>query len=224
MADILIAEDDAHVRKWVAVALESQGYAVDSVPDGSSAIKYLRSREPRLLILDVMMPGPSGLEVCRELRLFNRTLPVMMLTARNSENDILAGFEAGADDYVTKPFSLAVLFARVAALLRRTACTAHRTSDFKIGNHTISSARMAIITPDDENIPLTARELELLTVLNQHRGEALNRNWLLNHVWGFNFYGNTRTLDQHIALIRRKLKNDAKTIKTIRHIGYQLKV
>ena len=222
MAEILIGEDDADVRKWVGIALETQGYTVRTAPDGEAALAEVKKRRPDMLILDIMMPKMSGLEVCREIRAFERRMPIMMLTARNSENDMIEGLEAGADDYVTKPFSLALLFARVAALLRRSENCASACRAYKIGEHTVDLVRMSILSPDGAEKPLAAREAELLEILHRHRGEVLRREYLLDRVWGFNFYGNTRTLDQHIALVRRKLGGDSALLRTVRNIGYRL--
>lgn len=221
MAEILIGEDDAHVRKWVGVALETQGHTIRLSADGAGTLEAVRQRRPDLLILDIMMPKMTGLEVCRAVRAFDQGLPIMMLTARNTEADMIEGLGAGADDYVTKPFSLAALNAHVAALLRRAGKDAS-AAPFRIGQHEVNPMRMEISAPGGSVHPLAAKEKELLCVLNRHRGEVLRRDWLLERVWGFNFCGNTRTLDQHIALIRRKLGEDATLLTTIRNAGYRL--
>ena len=219
MAEILIGEDDADVRKWLGIALVSEGHAVRTVADGEAVLAAMREKCPDLLILDVMMPKMSGLDVCKTVRADDPKLPVMMLTARSKESDILTGFGCGADDYVTKPFSMNVLFARVAALLRRTQNPATRLA---IGSHTVDPNRMTISDGEDHVEPLTAREFDLLKLLAGHRGEVLKRNDILNRLWGVTFYGNTRTLDQHIATLRRKLGSDQSLIETVRNVGYRL--
>ena len=226
MADILLAEDDADVRKWVAVALESEGHSVRVAPDGEAALEAFRARRPDLLVLDVMMPRKDGLEVCRAVRAGDPALPVLMLTARNTEKDKLAGFGVGADDYVTKPFSMGELFARVAALLRRGALVARSApaSSVDLGALRLEPARMALVAADGTATPLAARECGLLRLLAAHPGEVLPRERLLNELWGASFYGNTRTLDQHVALVRRKLGAEAGRLETVRNVGYRLRV
>lgn len=226
MADILLAEDDPDVRKWVAVALESEGYAVRTAPDGEAALQALRACRPDLLVLDVMMPRKDGLEVCRVVRAADPGLPVLMLTARNSEKDKLAGFGVGADDYVTKPFSMNELFARVAALLRRGALlpSAPTADSFALGTLRLDCGRMALVAADGTTTGLAARECALLRLLAEHSDEVLPRERLLNELWGVSFYGNTRTLDQHVALLRRKLGAEAARLETVRNVGYRLRV
>ena len=220
MAEILIGEDDADVRKWLGIALESEGYAVRTAADGEATLAATREKRPDLLILDVMMPKMSGLDVCKAIRADDPKLPIMMLTARSRESDILTGFGCGADDYVTKPFSINVLFARVAALLRRT----HELQTILIiGSHTVDSNRMTISDGRGRGEQLTAREFDLLKLLAERRGDVLKRDDILNRLWGITFYGNTRTLDQHIATLRRKLGSDQDAIETIRNVGYRLK-
>lgn len=223
MAEILIGEDDADVRKWLGIALETEGHAVRLTGDGEEALAAVRERRPDLLILDVMMPKMSGLEVCRAVRAADAALPIMMLTARSRDEDVVEGLGCGADEYVTKPFSMKVLFARIAALLRRRdgSCV---ESVFAVGGHSVDGRSMQVVGPDGSCEPLAAREYELLKLLHERRGEVLQRDWLLNRLWGVTFYGNTRTLDQHIALVRRKLGNDADQIETIRNVGYRLRM
>ena len=222
MAEILIGEDDANVRKWLAIALETEGFTVRTAADGAATLGVVKTIRPDLLILDVMMPKMSGLEVCRAIRAFDRTLPILMLTARNKDEDLIAGLGAGADDYVTKPFALNVLLARIAALLRRTnAEDCRRTAD--IGGFRLDARKLAIVFANGQQAPLTAREYELLKLLADHRGEVLKRDDILNRIWGLTFYGNTRTLDQHVALIRRKLGPYADCIETVRNVGYRLR-
>lgn len=222
MAEILIGEDDDDVRKWLGVALESEGYSVRRAADGAETLAAVRERRPDLLILDVMMPKLSGLDVCQAIRETDHALPILMLTARNRETDVLAGFNCGADDYVTKPFSMNELFARIAALLRRAGRSVESEPPLVIGAHRVDGRSMMVVAPDGSCTPLAAREYELLRLLCEHRGEVLKRDWLLDRLWGVTFHGNTRTLDQHIALVRRKLGSDADRIETLRNVGYRL--
>ena len=222
MAEILIGEDDADVRKWLAIALETEGFTVRTAADGTATLEEAKTTRPDLLILDVMMPKMSGLEVCKAIRAFDRTLPILMLTARNKDEDLIAGLGAGADDYVTKPFALNVLLARIAALLRRTDAAEYR-GDADLGSFRIDTRKIAIAFTNGQETLLSAREYELLRLLADHRGEVLRRDDILNRIWGLTFYGNTRTLDQHIALLRRKLGPCADCIETVRNVGYRLK-
>ena len=225
MADILLAEDDADVRKWVAVALESEGHSVRVAPDGEAALEAFRAQRPDLLVLDVMMPRKDGFAVCAELRAQDAALPILMLTARDGEKDKLKGFGLGADDYVTKPFSLNELFARVAALVRRGSLVPPpaAVAAFAFGSRRIDGARRVVIAPNGEETQLAAREYSLLKLLSEHPNEVLARDFLLDRLWGVDFFGNTRTLDQHIALVRGKLGSDAACIETVRNVGYRFK-
>ena len=220
MAEILIGEDDADVRKWLAIALETEGFTVRTAADGAATLEEAKTTRPDLLILDVMMPKMSGLEVCKAIRAFDRTLPILMLTARNKDEDLIAGLGAGADDYVTKPFALNVLLARIAALLRRTD-RAECRDDFS--SFRLDARKMTIVFANGQEVLLSAREYELLKLLADQRGEVLRRDDILNRIWGLTFYGNTRTLDQHIALLRRKLGPCADCIETVRNVGYRLR-
>ena len=223
MAEILIGEDDADVRKWLGIALETEGYGVRLTCDGEEALAAVRERRPDLLMLDVMMPKMSGLEVCRTVRAADASLPIMMLTARSKDEDIVEGLGCGADEYVTKPFSMKVLFARIAAMLRKRDAIGV-ASAFPVGAHFVDGKTMRVMGPGGFSEPLALREYELLKILYERRGEVLQRDWLLNRLWGVTFYGNTRTLDQHVALIRRKLGDDSDRIETVRNVGYRLRV
>lgn len=190
---------------------------------GASALDAVRRKRPDLLVLDVMMPACDGFTVCREIRKTDASLPILMLTARDSEQDKVKGLGLGADDYMTKPFSMLELFARIGALLRRSALLCASDSLFRIGTAQIDKKRMSVIDEKGQETPLAAREYELLKLLVAHRGEVLTRDRLLNELWGITFYGNTRTLDQHVALIRRKLGSNADRIETVRNVGYRLR-
>lgn len=226
MSEILFAEDDADIRKWVAVALETEGYTVRTVPDGEAALAAYAARRPDLLMLDIMMPKRDGVSVCAEVRRRDAALPILILTARTAERDKIAGLGAGADDYMTKPFGLGELLARIAALLRRARLVptppSRTDAPFRLGAHTIDGARRTVIAPNGTETPLAAREYELLRLLAAHPGEVLRRDYILDELWGVAFHGNTRTLDQHVALVRRKLGTDAAHVETVRNVGYRL--
>ena len=225
MADLLIAEDDADVRKWLSIALRSEGHDVRATIDGEEVLSALAQKRPDALILDIAMPKRDGFSVCETIRKTDPALPILMLTAKSSPHDKIKGLGLGADDYMTKPFLMEELFARVAALLRRAQLTPPAVLDntpFKVGNSTVDSSRLAILSADGQETPLAAREFALLKLLAAHPGEVLTRDRLLNEIWGVTFYGNTRTLDQHVALIRKKLGADAACIETVRNVGYRL--
>lgn len=224
MANLLIAEDDADVRKWLTIALRSEGHDVRATEDGEEALAAFLAQRPDVLILDIAMPKRDGFSVCTTIRQTDPALPILMLTAKSSPRDKVKGLGLGADDYMTKPFLMEELFARVAALLRRANLNAPQTAGttFPVGASTVDSARLSIRAADGSETPLAAREFELLKLLASHPGEVLTRDRLLNEIWGVSFYGNTRTLDQHIALIRKKLGADAACVETVRNVGYRL--
>jgi len=223
---ILVAEDDEAIRRGLVDTLESEAYSVKAASDGAEALARLREENFDLLVLDVMMPGRSGYDVCRELRGFDSTLPVLMLTAKGEEIDKVVGLELGADDYMTKPFGVREFLARVHALLRRSRATpsspdAKTAFDFgpwRIDPKTFTATR------EQRAKALTSRELHLLRVFSDHPGEVLSRDELLNTVWGIDYYGTTRTLDQHIAKLRAKLEADRsapRLILTVHGVGYR---
>ena len=226
MSEILFAEDDADIRKWVAVALETEGYAVRTVPDGEAALAAYAAQRPDLLMLDIMMPKRDGVSVCAEIRRRDAALPILMLTARTAERDKIAGLGAGADDYMTKPFGLGELLARIAALLRRARLVPvqppRADAPFRLGAHMIDGARLTVIAPDGTETPLAAREYELLRLLAAHPAEVLRRDDIPDEPRGAAPPANPRTHDQHVALIRRKLGTDAARIETVRNVGYRL--
>ena len=227
MAEILIAEDDASIREWVAVALEADGHSVRSAVDGAAALAAYAGHRPDLLVLDVMMPKKSGYDVCQEIRRRDPSLPILMLTAKGTEADKVLGLGLGADDYMTKPFGVRELSARVTALLRRTyaAETAGRSETrFQIGGHVVDAAAATISSPEGTTEALTPHELALLRLFATHPGEILSRDRLLNEVWGYAYMGTTRTLDQRVAVIRRKLGADAPLVETLYGQGYRLRV
>ena len=231
-ARILIAEDDANIRQGLVAALESEGHEVISASDGAQALKLYPQHKYDLVILDVMMPRLSGYEVCRELRRSDVVVPILFLTAKGEEIDKVVGLRLGADDYVTKPFGLQELLARVEALLRRSRLAASGTKspsdalpqELRMGPATVDRRRFVLLHPGRVEVPLTARELRLAEVFYAHPEEVLTRDFLLNAVWGVEYLGTTRTLDQHVAQLRKKLETDSENpgvIITVHGVGYR---
>lgn len=227
-ARILIAEDDTHIRLGLIATLESEGYDVTAASDGAQALKLYPQGRYDLVILDVMMPKASGYDVCRELRARDVRTPVLLLTAKGEEIDKVVGLKLGADDYVTKPFGVRELLARVEALLRRARQSSAPAAEtelppvFKLGSAEIDRRRFTV-SRDGCSRGLTARELKLAEVFAAHPGEVLKRDMLLNAVWGVDYFGTTRTLDQHVAQLRKKveLSGGAPVILTMHGVGYR---
>ena len=231
-AKILIAEDDANIRLGLTATLESEGYAVTATTDGAQALRVFAQEKFDFVILDVMMPKKSGYDVCRELRARDERVPVLFLTAKGEEIDKVVGLKLGADDYMAKPFGVHELLARVEALLRRsrllgkvneTGIKSELPSTLRFGSAEIDR-RKFVATVDGSSVALTARELKLVEVFATHPGEVLTRDVLLNAVWGVDYFGTTRTLDQHVAQLRKKVEANAEspvTIVTVHGVGYR---
>src|SRR6266704_5634725 len=225
---ILIIEDDPHILLGLEEVLTSDGFEVAVCNRGDHAIAAVARHRPALLVLDVMLPGLSGYDICKQLRAKKVATPILMLTAKGQEIDKVVGLDLGADDYVTKPFGVRELLARIRALLRRAESVSSSDSSvessFQIGS--------AIIDPKTFQLKrgnaveeLTAKELKLLQLFFAHPGEVLSRDRLLNDVWGYNYYGTTRTLDQVIVQLRKKLGdngNESKHLVTVHGVGYKL--
>ncbi len=237
---VLVVEDDETLRDTLEYNLQNQGYRIITANNGYAALELARSQQPDLLLLDLMLPGINGFEVCRILRK-EMSLPILMLTARAEEVDKIIGLEVGADDYLTKPFSMRELLARVKALLRRVEMIRDElaaqdemevtrpgmvTSPVKpltFGNLIIDETRREARI-DGQPIRLKLKEFELLLFLARHRGIALSRDLILERVWGWSFDGNSRTVDVHIRWLREKIEPDpanATRIVTVRGIGYR---
>ncbi len=225
MAYILFAEDDDTLRTSIEAALVSEGYEVRGCRDGNEAVEAFADRRPDLMILDVMMPGKSGFDVCAEVRRSDPVIPILFLTAKASEVDVVVGLGLGADDFIPKPFRIRELFARVSAALRRGRLAAATVpSDvFTIGSARVDTRRFLVSTGEAPDQPLTVRELGLLKEFAAHPGEVLSRDTLLDEVWGMDYAGGTRTLDQHIVQVRRKLGTAGDLIETVRGVGYRLR-
>jgi DNA-binding response OmpR family regulator len=228
-ARILIAEDDPAIRQGLTDLLEGEGYAVVPAADGQQALKLAGQEKIDLYLLDVMMPGRNGFDVCRELRRKDQKTPVLFLTAKGEEIDKVVGLELGADDYVTKPFGTHELLARVGALLRRARRGAAEAQAgvfpdiMRFGDAVVNRKTFAVKLHGTES-PLTPREMKLLEAFAAHPGEALTRDQLLNAAWGIDYFGTTRTLDQHVAQLRKKIEASPgapSPIATVHGVGYK---
>lgn len=222
---ILIVEDEQDILQLVKHYLEKEGFRAITAMNGLEALKKVKEEKPDLVVLDLMLPEIDGLEVCKRLRSVPDTamLPVLMLTAKAEESDTIVGLELGADDYVTKPFSPKTLIARVKALLRRIErVPADGQNLYRYGALTLSLDRHEVSLGKQE-VPLTAKEFGLLEHLLRHRGRVLTREVLLNAVWGYDYYGTTRTVDVHIRRLKQKLPLLEEAIVSVKSLGYKLK-
>lgn len=218
---ILIAEDDRAARQALERALQFEGYAVLAACDGGEALELLGANEPDAIVLDVMMPGIDGHAVCRRIRDKGIRTPVLMLTARHEIADRVAGLDAGADDYLVKPYALDELLARLRALLRRTSVTGTDGATIELDNLVLdASARR--VTRDDTVVDLTKTEFDLLELLVHNQGIVLTRDVIYERIWGFDFETGSKSLDVYIGYLRRKLEADgaSRLIHTVRGVGY----
>jgi len=225
---VLIIEDDPHILLGLEEVLQSDGFEVAVCNRGDQALNALARHRPALVVLDVMLPGLSGYDICKQIRAKKNSTPILMLTAKGQEIDKVVGLELGADDYVTKPFGVRELLARIHALLRRTGGEKTGATEpqipFQIGTATIDPRTFQLKRGKTVE-ELTARELKLLQIFFTHPSEVLSRDRLLNEVWGYNYYGTTRTLDQVIVQLRKKLAdngNEPKHLITVHGVGYKL--
>ena len=220
---LLIVDDESRIRTLIAKYAAFDGYGWEEAADGMEAIEKARDDSVGLVILDIMMPELDGFSAAREIRKFRPKLPIILLSARGEEYDKIHGFELGIDDYVVKPFSPKELMMRVAAVLRRTGRTEMQENAHEIveiqGMKVDFTARR--VTVDGETVELYPKEYELLFYMVRNRGIALTRDRLISEVWGFDFFGDDRTLDTHIKLLRRQLGDYARYITTLRGVGYR---
>ncbi len=220
---ILVVEDEEDIRNLIQLRFEKEGFRVATAPDGEIALRKARSEAPNLIVLDLMLPKKDGLSVCKELKGDEATkrIPILMLTAKAEEVDRVLGFELGADDYLTKPFSPRELVLRVKAILNRVSA---RSKDvpkvFTIGELVLDSSNYEVKIKG-KSIPLTKTEFNLLRCILEAKGRVVTKDSLLNQIWGFESYGDSRTLDTHLAKLRKKIGKYGDKIETVRGIGYK---
>ncbi|MFY9325064.1 MAG: response regulator transcription factor [Candidatus Nanopelagicales bacterium] len=222
MTRILVVEDEESIRESLAFLLVKEGYEVQAIINGSEAFEAFEKFDPDLVLLDIMLPGLSGVEITKKIRQKSQT-PIIMLTAKDTELDKVLGLEIGADDYVTKPFSGRELLARIKALLRRTGEVISVAGGLKVGPIEIDQDRhQVLIRGQETSMPL--KEFELLLYLTQNSGRVLTRNQLIDRIWGSDYFGDTKTLDVHIKRLRARVEKDPakpKYLQTVRGVGYK---
>lgn len=217
---ILVADDEKHIVQLVKLYLTNEGYVVETAADGQEALEKARRTRPDLVVLDLMMPRVDGWEVCRRLRK-ESNVPVIMLTARTDDVDKIVGLELGADDYLIKPFNPRELVARVKAVLRRSHAPPEQDVTLDVGDISIDPARHEVRLAG-KPVQLRAKEFDLLVALAQEHGRVLTREALLSRVWGYEFLGDSRTIDVHVTWLRDKLSGSTAQIQTVRGLGYKL--
>lgn len=215
--NILLAEDEPDTRAMMTEILQQEGYEIYAASDGAEALELWEKNAIDLLLLDIMMPAKSGYDVCREIRKGDLEVPVMFVSAKSEEIDVVLGLELGADDFLRKPFGKHELLARVRALLRRR-FQSHRAASFSFGPWVVWPQQLRA-TQGDSEIDLTPREIRLTEFFLRRSGEAISRDELLNECWGIDYFPESRTLDQHISNLRKKLGSDL--IETVRNVGYR---
>jgi DNA-binding response OmpR family regulator len=219
---ILVVDDEANIIELAKMYLQNEGYIVESARDGQEALTKIKSLQPALVVLDLMLPEMDGWEVCRKVRA-GSNVPIIMLTARSDDVDKIVGLELGADDYLTKPFNPRELVARVKAVLRRFEKSTASTQPIHLGQVIIDPQRREV-TVGGQQLGLRTKEFDLLWAMAEHRGIVLSRDQLLDLVWGYDYYGETRTVDVHIAHLRDKLEGSDVAIETVWGVGYKLVV
>jgi len=218
---ILVVDDEPNIVDLARMYREKEGYRVESASDGAQALERIQAREPALIVLDLMLPELDGFEVCRRTRA-SSDVPIIMLTARDEDVDKIVGLELGADDYLTKPFNPRELVARVKAILRRQDRSIRPNDQpLHVADLTVDPARREVAV-GGEPIELRTKEFDLLLAFAENKGIVLTRERLLNKVWGYDFYGETRTVDVHVAHLRKRLKGSRVSIETVTGVGYKL--
>lgn len=222
---ILVVDDEEHILELISFNLTNNGYKVIKANNGIDAVRLAIEEKPKLILLDLMIPSKDGYDVCREVRSNSeiRNIPIIMLTAKSEELDKILGLELGADDYITKPFSVRELLARVKAVLRRFSVVEPESSVLVFGNLKADFEKREIHVKD-KKLDLTLKEFELLEILIRNKGKILTRDTLLDKIWGYEYIGETRTVDVHIRYLRKKVEEDDKNpklIETIRGVGYR---
>ncbi len=223
---ILIAEDDINIREGVVTLLTSEGYTCIGAEDGDDALIKYKQQAPDFIILDIMMPNRNGYDVCRDIRKENSDIPILFLSAKSEEIDRVLGLELGADDFVSKPFGTRELMARVRAISRRTLqkkCSESECSSFNIGSYEVKPVELRAVN-GDKTVDLGPRDVEILRLLAENNGKVVSRNDLFDRCWGEQFFGSSRTVDQHISQLRKKIEENPKEpdiIKTVFGTGYR---
>ena len=223
---VLIAEDDANIRAGLEEILLKEGYEVLTAQDGNEALAMYRDRKPDFICLDIMMPGANGYDVCREIRKTDRAIPLVFITAKSEEVDKVLGLELGADDYIQKPFGVREVVARIRAVTRR--CMASRTKDdshtpFHMGDLEVMPAQLRA-RRGDTIIELSLRDMRILTLLHRNKEAVVDRDTFFNECWGLDYAPNSRTLDQHISQLRKRIESDPQNpiiIRTVHGVGYR---
>ncbi len=232
MTDILVADDTKSIRKTIRILLEEEGWSVRLAQNGDEVLAAYSEKRPDVLLLDIMMPKKNGYQVLGHIRKEDPSLPIIFLSARGSSADISLGLDLGADDYLPKPFDGAVLVSRIKAILRRvenarqpqatqTDPIPQEDDNFHIGSHLVDVKRYALVGPNGESEGLSAREIRILRMLASHPGEVVTRDMLISKLWGYATGVTTRTVDQHILVLRKKLGVDASRIETVHGSGYR---
>ncbi len=218
---ILVIDDERHIVNLVKLYCENAGFHVEAAYDGHEGLRLIRTLRPALVVLDLMLPGVDGFEVCRIVRRESE-VPIIMLTARTEDVDKIVGLELGADDYLAKPFNPRELVARIKAILRRAGTSAAPADEvISLGNTVVDPARREV-TIAGQPVTLRSKEFDLLKMFAQHLGLVLDRDRLLNQVWGYEYFGDTRTVDVHVAHVRDRLAGSSLAIQTVRGSGYKM--
>ena len=221
---ILVVDDEPNIVQLARMYLEREGYRVEAVSDGRAALQAIERHKPALIVLDIMLPEVDGLEVCRRLRVTQDPTPILMCTARDEDVDKIVGLELGADDYLAKPFNPRELVARVKAILRRGPRPGQSSKGpLHLGDLMIDPASRDVLVKD-QPVELRTQEFDLLLTFVEHKGLVLSREQLLKKAWGFDYYGQTRTVDVHVGHLRRKLVESNVQIETVTGVGYKLVV
>lgn len=224
MSLVYCVEDDENIRELVRYALCSQKFQAEAFPDGPSFWKAMEEKKPDLVLLDIMLPGESGLDILKELRSQPATagLPIIMLTARTSEYDVVTGLDAGADDYISKPFGIMELLSRVKVVLRRGGMQKPQNQDLLVCGDITMDLKKHQVTTNGKPCVLTVKEFDLLHYLMANTGIVLSRDQIMEAVWDFSYAGESRTIDMHIRSLRQKLGPAGKIIQTVRGVGYRI--
>jgi len=223
MARILIIEDEPDMVMGLQDNLQYEGYEVLSAPEGETGITLAMEKSPDLILLDIMMPGKDGYQVCKELRSKGCNVPVIMLTAKSQEVDKVLGLELGADDYIVKPFSIREVLARIKAVLRRQGSRSQKIESYQFGNVKVDF-RKSVVFKDGKETELSHYECEILRLLVANKDEPVSRNRLLDEVWGYQLFPTTRTIDNHVVKLRQKIEDDPRNpehVVTVHGIGYK---